>query len=161
VRDESDALSNSRGGLPYLTLISSLLADDGALVVGPYVCPHRFAEPCPCKKPNERAAREHGIDQATSWVIRDSPDDVLAAPRLSGPYRTAGLSFFPLDTRRTKTQAPLSATRAKRSEPQCLGHYTGSTHDDGARLDVERRALVRSTGVTVAAPAQRGRKRDW
>jgi D-glycero-D-manno-heptose 1,7-bisphosphate phosphatase len=62
------------------------LALGGAIVVGPYVCPHRFAEPCPCKKPNtwlyERAAREHGIDEAASFVIGDSPDDVQAARRL-------------------------------------------------------------------------------
>ena len=38
----------------------------GAKVVGPYVCPHRFSEACPCKKPGtflyEQAAIEHGID---------------------------------------------------------------------------------------------------
>ena len=75
------------------------LALGGAIVVGPYVCPHRFAEPCPCKKPNtllyERAAREHGIDEAASFVIGDSPDDVRAARRLgargcSGPHRLGG-----------------------------------------------------------------------
>ena len=30
------------------------LAAQGARVAGPYVCPHRFAEPCECKKPNTR-----------------------------------------------------------------------------------------------------------
>ncbi len=58
----------------------------GATVVGPYVCPHRFAEPCPCKKPNtllyERAALHHDIDVTKSFVIGDSPDDVRAARRL-------------------------------------------------------------------------------
>jgi histidinol-phosphate phosphatase family protein len=62
------------------------LRTQGAHVVGPYVCPHRFAEPCPCKKPNtllyERAAREHGIDVTASFVVGDSPDDVRAARRL-------------------------------------------------------------------------------
>ena len=62
------------------------LALGGAIVVGPYVCPHRFAEPCACKKPStllyERAAREHGIDATASFVIGDSPDDVRAARRL-------------------------------------------------------------------------------
>jgi D-glycero-D-manno-heptose 1,7-bisphosphate phosphatase len=59
------------------------LALGGAIVVGPYVCPHRFAEPCPCKKPStllyERAACEHGIDAAASFVIGDSSSDVRAA----------------------------------------------------------------------------------
>lgn len=58
----------------------------GALVVGPYVCPHRFAEPCPCKKPNvllyERAANEHQLKVPDCFVIGDSLDDVRAARRL-------------------------------------------------------------------------------
>ena len=58
----------------------------GAFVVGPYVCPHRLADACPCKKPNillyERAAAEHQIDCASSFVIGDSPVDVQAAKRL-------------------------------------------------------------------------------
>ena len=58
----------------------------GALIDGPYVCPHRFAEPCPCKKPNtllyENAARDLRIDPARSFVIGDSPDDIEAAARL-------------------------------------------------------------------------------
>src|SRR5580704_16684259 len=58
----------------------------GALLVGPYVCPHRFAEPCLCKKPNtllyDRAASEHRLSPVDSFVIGDSPDDVRAARRL-------------------------------------------------------------------------------
>jgi histidinol-phosphate phosphatase family protein len=55
----------------------------GAILVGPYVCPHRYAERCGCEKPNaflyERAIRDHDIDQSRSFVIGDSPDDVRAA----------------------------------------------------------------------------------
>jgi len=62
------------------------LAARGALVVGPYVCPHRYGEPCPCKKPNvllyERAASEHQLTATDCFVIGDSPDDVRAARRL-------------------------------------------------------------------------------
>ena len=58
----------------------------GALIVGPYVCPHRLADPCPCKKPNtllyDRAATEHQIDPPASFVIGDSPEDVRAAKRI-------------------------------------------------------------------------------
>lgn len=68
------------------------LADDfrshGAEIVGPYVCPHRFAEPCRCKKPNtflyEEAAAEHGIDLRRSFLIGDSAADVEAASRFGG-----------------------------------------------------------------------------
>jgi D-glycero-D-manno-heptose 1,7-bisphosphate phosphatase len=60
----------------------------GAEIAGPYVCPHRFREPCTCKKPNallyEQAAGEHGIDLPSSFVIGDSADDVLAAQRFGG-----------------------------------------------------------------------------
>jgi D-glycero-D-manno-heptose 1,7-bisphosphate phosphatase len=51
------------------------------------VCtPHRFAKPCPCKKPStllyDRAASEHQLNPIDSFVIGDSPDDVRAARRL-------------------------------------------------------------------------------
>jgi D-glycero-D-manno-heptose 1,7-bisphosphate phosphatase len=55
----------------------------GAIVVGPYVCPHRFAKPCLCKKPlYDRAASEHRLNPVDFFVIGDSPDDVCAARRL-------------------------------------------------------------------------------
>lgn len=67
---------------------SADLASHGASVVGPYVCPHRFAEPCRCKKPNpflyEQAAAEHRIDLVRSFVIGDSAADVEAAHRFGG-----------------------------------------------------------------------------
>jgi D-glycero-D-manno-heptose 1,7-bisphosphate phosphatase len=70
----------------WFATFAARLEKQGALVVGPYVCPHRFAEPCPCKKPNillyERAANEHQLKAADCFVIGDSPDDVRAANRL-------------------------------------------------------------------------------
>lgn len=80
------------------------LRDHGARVEGPYVCPHRFAEPCACKKPNvllyERAARELDIDPRRSFVIGDSPDDMGAARRLGARgclVRTGWKPFAPND----------------------------------------------------------------
>jgi D-glycero-D-manno-heptose 1,7-bisphosphate phosphatase len=36
----------------WFSSFAASLQMQGALVLGPYVCPHRFADPCPCKKPN-------------------------------------------------------------------------------------------------------------
>jgi D-glycero-D-manno-heptose 1,7-bisphosphate phosphatase len=62
------------------------LAAEGAHLAGPYVCPHRLADPCSCKKPNtllyERAAADHQLVPADSFVIGDSPEDVRAAKLL-------------------------------------------------------------------------------
>ena len=64
------------------------LSNVGAQIVGPYVCPHRYREPCECKKPAtflyEVAASDHGIDLHRSFVIGDSPEDVLAAHNFGG-----------------------------------------------------------------------------
>jgi len=58
----------------------------GAILVGPYVCPHRYAERCECEKPNaflyDLASRDHHIDQSRSFVVGDSPDDVRAATNI-------------------------------------------------------------------------------
>jgi D-glycero-D-manno-heptose 1,7-bisphosphate phosphatase len=72
--------------LAWFRTFAADLETRGALIVGPYVCPHRYAEPCPCKKPNlllyEQAANEHQIAVRGSFVIGDSPEDVRAARRL-------------------------------------------------------------------------------
>jgi D-glycero-D-manno-heptose 1,7-bisphosphate phosphatase len=79
----------------FATFAADLKAQ-GALVVGPEVCPQGSAEPCRCKKPNvllyNRAADEHRLTPADCFVIGDSPDDVRAArkpwsPRVSCSYR--------------------------------------------------------------------------
>lgn len=66
---------------------ANTLATDGAVVVGPYVCPHRFSVPCACEKPKtplyERAAVDLGIDARRSWVVGDTASDVQAAVALN------------------------------------------------------------------------------
>jgi hypothetical protein len=78
----------------FATLASSLELQ-GEFVVGPYVCPHRFADSCGCKKPNtllyERAAGDHKLKPADCFVIGDSPEDVCPP---SGCER-AGILFAP------------------------------------------------------------------
>lgn len=70
----------------WFASLAAELQLQGAIVVGPYVCPHRFAEPCLCKKPNtllyDRAASEHRLNPMDCFVIGDSPDDMRAARRL-------------------------------------------------------------------------------
>lgn len=50
-----------------------------------YYCPHGSEAECDCRKPEPgmllRAAREHDIDLAASWMIGDSRSDVVAAER--------------------------------------------------------------------------------
>src|SRR5208283_2388151 len=62
------------------------LKAQGADVVGPYICPHRLAEPCACKKPNvllyDRAATDHQLERADCFAIGASPDVMGAARRL-------------------------------------------------------------------------------
>jgi D-glycero-D-manno-heptose 1,7-bisphosphate phosphatase len=74
--------------LEWFTRFAHRLRSAGAHVLGPYVCPHRFKEPCECKKPStflyRLAAEEHGIDLPRSFVIGDSVEDVCAAKRFGG-----------------------------------------------------------------------------
>lgn len=62
------------------------VASHGAFLEGPYVCPHRYGEPCACKKAggalHRRAAADLGIDIGSSWVVGDSLEDVEAAHTL-------------------------------------------------------------------------------
>ncbi|MCC7548889.1 MAG: HAD family hydrolase [Burkholderiales bacterium] len=68
------------------------LAVAGVALAGMYWCPHhpqgtapRYALHCDCRKPLPgllwRAAREHGLDLATSWMLGDILDDVEAGRR--------------------------------------------------------------------------------
>jgi len=74
--------------LNWFDSFASNLRVSGAYLSGPYVCPHRFKEPCECKKPSpflyRLAADEHGIDLHRSFVIGDSVEDVRAARHFGG-----------------------------------------------------------------------------
>jgi heptosyltransferase-2 len=65
-----------------------LLAEEGVRVSGLYYCPHHptegsppYRQACACRKPGgelvRRAAEEHGLDLARSYVIGDHTGDVL------------------------------------------------------------------------------------
>ncbi|RJG06716.1 HAD family hydrolase [Noviherbaspirillum cavernae] len=72
--------------------LAELLAQYGVSLNGFYYCPHSadgmvapYATQCACRKPEpgmlRRAAQEHGIDLARSWMIGDILDDVEAGMR--------------------------------------------------------------------------------
>ena len=67
---------------------ADFFAQLGLDLKGPYVCPHRYARPCACKKPSpmlyEQAARDLSLNLPRSYVIGDSPEDVLAARVIGG-----------------------------------------------------------------------------
>ena len=58
------------------------LAASGAIIDDAYYCPHDKRPTCKCRKPAPglllRAAREHHIDLAASWMIGDSRSDMEA-----------------------------------------------------------------------------------
>src|ERR1700682_4021630 len=62
------------------TKMISELAAAGARINAIYFCPHKTEDACECRKPNpgllERAAREHGLDLAASWVVGDRYADL-------------------------------------------------------------------------------------
>lgn len=68
--------------------VAKVFAREGANLEGPYVCPHRFAEPCPCKKPStllyEQASRDSAIELAASFTIGDTAADIEAAHAFGG-----------------------------------------------------------------------------
>ncbi len=74
--------------LAWFEAFAGSMAASGAVLTGPYVCPHRFATPCACAKPHallyERAASEHGLRLPRSFAVGDTAADVEAATRFGG-----------------------------------------------------------------------------
>jgi D-glycero-D-manno-heptose 1,7-bisphosphate phosphatase len=64
--------------------LQEVLAQHGAHVDGFYYCPHHpdVSGLCSCRKPARgmllRAARDHGVDLARSWLVGDSAGDIGA-----------------------------------------------------------------------------------
>ena len=72
----------------WFAAFQAQLAAERASVHGPYVCPHRFQEPCACKKPApylyRQAAQDWDIALNASVVIGDTAADVRAAQLFGG-----------------------------------------------------------------------------
>ncbi|USX23248.1 HAD family hydrolase [Oxalobacteraceae bacterium OTU3REALA1] len=70
---------------PVRQRLAQLLSEQGAHLEGFYYCPHGPDEGCACRKPLPgmllKAAAEHQVDLAASWMIGDILDDVEAGGR--------------------------------------------------------------------------------
>ena len=68
--------------------MGALLAAEGALLDGIYVCPHTPEDGCRCRKPNpglaEMAAKDLGFDLGAVFVIGDKRSDIEMGQRLGG-----------------------------------------------------------------------------
>jgi histidinol-phosphate phosphatase family protein len=82
-----------------------------------YYCPHAPGAGCDCRKPApgllERAAREHGVSLAESWLIGDILDDIEAG-------RRAGCKTVLLDNG-NETEWELTSARAPHHIARDLG----------------------------------------
>ena len=72
----------------WFDALARSMAARGAVLTGPYVCPHRFPTPCACAKPQtllyERAAADHGLSLSDSFAVGDTAADVEASNRFGG-----------------------------------------------------------------------------
>lgn len=70
---------------PVRQRLAQLLSEQGVRLEGFYYCPHGPDEGCACRKPLPgmllKAAAEHQVDLAASWMIGDILDDVEAGGR--------------------------------------------------------------------------------
>jgi len=62
--------------------VADVLRSEGIAIAATYMCPHRPDEGCDCRKPAPgmltHAARDHGIDLASSAMVGDKDDDARA-----------------------------------------------------------------------------------
>jgi D-glycero-D-manno-heptose 1,7-bisphosphate phosphatase len=83
------------------------LAESNARIDAIYYCPHENFPACRCRKPQPgmllKAARDHDIDLASSWMIGDSAADIEAGKR-------AGCQTVLLTSGATDLEADLTGT---------------------------------------------------
>ncbi|HZQ18952.1 MAG TPA: HAD family hydrolase [Terriglobales bacterium] len=65
--------------------LTEKLAKSGVTVSGIYFCPHAKCKRCSCRKPKPgmllRAAKDHGLDLQSSWLVGDAFSDIEAGRR--------------------------------------------------------------------------------
>lgn len=133
-----------RGALDGVwTALAEALSPFGVVFDAIYYCPHhpagqdpRFALVCDCRKPMPglllRAAREHRLDLAASWIIGDILDDVEAG-------RRAGCRAVLLDTG--------SETEWRDGPLRRPDHIASSLTDAVDRILADRLTLVAGAGA--------------
>ena len=66
--------------------LGDLLAKQGVVLTGLYVCPHHPDDGCRCRKPEtgliEQACGEHDLDRTTLYVVGDRARDVLSGQKV-------------------------------------------------------------------------------
>ncbi len=88
--------------------LATSMADGGAHLTGPYVCPHRFSTPCECAKPQtllyERAATDHHLNLSGSFTIGDTAADAEAATGFGGRGCVVRTGYAARDTEARRAQ---------------------------------------------------------
>jgi D-glycero-D-manno-heptose 1,7-bisphosphate phosphatase len=126
--------------------LREMFAECGAHMEGFYYCPHHplaaiqsYAVLCCCRKPEPgmifRAAAEHGIDPANSWMVGDILDDIEAG-------RRAGCTTILVDNG-NETEWQLSSRR--------LPHHRVARLDEAARLIVSAQHALSQRQEGIAA----------
>jgi D-glycero-D-manno-heptose 1,7-bisphosphate phosphatase len=68
--------------------LTTELAAGGARLDGIYYCPHQKSDNCACRKPLlgmlQRAATEHALELAGSWIVSDRHADLQMAEAIGG-----------------------------------------------------------------------------
>jgi D-glycero-D-manno-heptose 1,7-bisphosphate phosphatase len=134
---------------PLRARFDELLAGEGIAMAAFSYCPHDphgvrrgYAIDCVCRSPRPglvlRAAREHDLDIAHSWLIGDTLDDIEAGVR-------AGCRTVLLDDGRER-EWRLSETR--------LPHHVALGMDEAALLVLEDDHVLDWRERAVAAPAR-------
>jgi histidinol-phosphate phosphatase family protein len=126
--------------------LARMFSECGAAMAGFYYCPHDDAGPghpaCECRKPRPgmllRAAREHGVELARSWMVGDILDDVEAGQR-------AGCSTILIDNG--------NETEWQRS-PERNPHYSVADLDAAAQVITERMHGAQTESSQQAAPGR-------
>jgi histidinol-phosphate phosphatase family protein len=115
--------------------MTDYLTRAGAAIDGIYYCTHELAQSCNCRKPAPGmlldAARSHGIEMPTSWMIGDSDIDIEAGKNAG--CKTARLAAI-TDTANEAGSSKGKRNRADIVAPSLLDAVRQILHHDGVAV---------------------------